>query len=612
MGLREVQAFLQPADADLVRIVPAGRRYVKFSGSRGREGPLTFGQRNTLIWTRDTTDYNRMTESVLDVPAGATLDDIAAAFGVLLARHESLRTTYPDGEPVQRVAQSGELAIDVYEVEGPSADPPVLAAALARQMRTTEFDVTSELPVRVAVATSHGVPLAASVLYAHVAADFASMALIGGEFSRLAADAASRVTGPLGYQPLDRAAYERSERGRRKAEVALRNVADQLRSVPQCMYAVPMAEPGSGTGSLSGWLSSPAGALALPHIAARTGTSPRSAVLAALSAVLARRTGHDRVVFTALMDNRHEPRMGGYVGSAARNGIVSVNVGAAGFDDLVWRAAVAVIRASRHSLADEVEVQATTDEIEHERGVAYSRDCVYNDISGSYAGPLPEAEPGDPAAAPRALGQSQIWWAEPPGMYELLLLIVVQVDDELIVGALTDDARRVPRAELESLLRGAERLLVAAAAGDISLDRIGEITGVVPVTRGPGWLRVHSCWIELPEVQRLVDDALPGSAARVFTMPDARGEPTLVAYLTTSGGINTPQQAHLACMALLPRHGKPKPPGGNRFTAITPGRYVICGHAPDNPSDLAAWQHQPVLAHGSGREPAGDRAGDTA
>jgi hypothetical protein len=605
MGLREVQAFLQPADPDLVRIVAAGRRYVKFSGPRGGEGPLTFGQRNTLIWTRDMTDYNRMTESVLDVPAGATLDDIAAAFGVLMARHESLRTIYPaDGPPVQRVAQSGELAIDVYEVEEQSADPLVLAAALARRMRATEFDVTSELPLRVAVATRQGAVLAASALYAHVAADFASMALIGGEFTRLAADPADRVVGPPGLQPLDRAAYERSERGRRKAAVALRNVADQLRYVPQCMYAVPIAGTGPDTGSLSGWLSSPAAALALPHIAARSGTSPRSAVLAALSAVLARRTGHDRAVFTALMDNRHEPRMGGYVGSAARNGIVSVNVGAASFDDLVWRSAVAVIRASRHSLADEVEVQATTDEIEHERGVAYARDCVYNDISAAYPRAPAPAEPAHPAEAARALGRSEIWWAEPPGMYELLLLLVVQVDGELIVGALTDDARRVARGDLEMLLRGAERLLVAAAASDISLEQLGEITGVEPVTRGPGWLRVDSCWIELPEVQRLADDALPGSAARVFTVPDARGEPALVAYLTAAGGCTTPEQAHLACMALLPRLGKPKPPGGNRFTAITPGRYVICGHAPDDPSDPAAWQHQPVLAHGTGRAPA--------
>src|ERR1700730_14540151 len=113
MGLREVPAFPQPADADLIRIVPAGRRYVKFSGPRGGEGPLTFGQRNTLIWTRDSTDYNRMTESVLDVPAGATLEKLAGVFVALMPARESLRTVYPAGAPpVQRVAQSGELAID--------------------------------------------------------------------------------------------------------------------------------------------------------------------------------------------------------------------------------------------------------------------------------------------------------------------------------------------------------------------------------------------------------------------------------------------------------------------------------------------------------------------
>jgi hypothetical protein len=102
-------------------------------------------------------------------------------------------------------------------------------------------------------------------------------------------------------------------------------------------------------------------------------------------------------------------------------------------------------------------------------------------------------------------------------------------------------------------------------------------------------------------VQRLVDDALPGSAARVFAVPDARGEPALVAYLTAAGGVRTPQQAHLACVAMLPRHGMPEPPGGLRYTAITPGSYVICGHAPGDPGDLRAWQRQPVLAEGAGR-----------
>jgi Condensation domain len=602
MGLREVQAFLQqPDDVENVRLTPAGRRYVKFSGPRGGEGPLTVGQGVTLTWVNDPEQYNRMTESVLDVPPGATLDDIEAAFGVLMARHESLRTTYPDGEPVQRVARSGELAIEVYEVEGQPPDTPVLAVALARRLRGTGFDVTRELPLRVAVATRDGAVLTAAVLYSHLAADFVSMALIGGEFSRLAADPARRVTGPLGYQPLDLAADEQSARGQRRAEAALRRMTEQLRRVPQCMYAVPLA-PAGPAGSLSGWLCSPAAALALPHIEARTGTSRRPAVLAALSAVLARRTGHEHATFSALMDNRHEPRMAGYVGSVVRDGIVSVDVRAAGFDELVWRAAMAVLRAGRNGRVDPAAMSRAAQEIEWERGVGYSRDCVYNDISGSYAAEaLAPPGSGDPAAAQRALGRSEIWWAEPPAMYEQLLFMIVQVHDELIVGALTENARRVPRADLELLLRGAERLLVAAAGGDVSLGRVGEITGVEPVLRGPGWLRVDSCWIELAEVQRLLDDALPGSGARVFAAPDADGEPALVAYLAAAGGFRTPEQAHLACMALVPSHLKPEPPGGLRYTAITPGRYVTCDRAPDDPSDLAAWQRQPVRAHGTGR-----------
>jgi hypothetical protein len=614
MGLRDVQAFLRPPDADLVRLVPAGRRWVAFSGERGGEGPLTLGQRNTLPWIVNTTDYNRMTESVLQLPAGASLDDIAAAFGVLMARHESLRTTYPaGGEPVQRVARSGELAIDIYEADGPDSDPLVLSAALARRLRATEFDLAGELPVRVAAATRQGLPLAATALYSHIAADFASMAILGGEFSRLAADPASRSPGPRGHQPLDRAIYEHSAHGKRKAQVALRNMTEQLRRVPQCMFPVPpdpavtdtaltaadTAAPSAGP--LSGWLSSPAAALALPHIAARTGASPRAAVLAALSAVLARRAGHERAVLTALVDIRHEPRLSGYVGSAARDGIISVDVGAAGFDELVWRAAMAVLKAGRHGLADHAAVWAAREQIECERGVAYARDCVYNDISGARPSTRPQAEPGDPAAAAGALRRSRIWWTTPPGLYELLLFIVVQIDGDLVLGVLTADSSRAPRGELELLLRGTERLLVAAAAGDVSLDRAGRITGVEPVVRGSGWLRVDHCWIELPEVQRLLDDALPGSAARVFAAADARGQPALVAYLTPAGGIAGPEQAHLACMALLPRHGLPYPPGGARFTAITPGRYVICRRPPGDPGDLAAWQRQPVLAQGTGR-----------
>jgi len=65
--------------------------------------------------------------------------------------------------------------------------------------------------------------------------------------------------------------------------------------------------------------------------------------------------------------------------------------------------------------------------------------------------------------------------------------------------------------------------------------------------------------------------------------------------------ISTPQQAHAACMALLPRHGRPRPPGRTRYTAMTPGRYIVCEDAPADPADITGWQAQAVLADGSGR-----------
>jgi hypothetical protein len=123
-------------------------------------------------------------------------------------------------------------------------------------------------------------------------------------------------------------------------------------------------------------------------------------------------------------------------------------------------------------------------------------------------------------------------------------------------------------------------------------------------------------------VQRLVQDALPTPAA-AFLIPEeaaeaaaegpggeepaAHGEPRLhresdlVAYLAAGGGIGTPQQAHAACMATLAGTRALAPPDGIRYTAMAPGRYVICAHAPADVRDLVGWQRQAVVAQGDGR-----------
>src|SRR5689334_15232116 len=99
-------------------IVLTDRVPVKFHGDRGGDGPVTLGQHNTIQWTGKLPagHFLAMEDWVFEVPGPAGIDDVAAAWGVLISRHESLRTTYPpecgpDGWPLQRVAHSGEFTI---------------------------------------------------------------------------------------------------------------------------------------------------------------------------------------------------------------------------------------------------------------------------------------------------------------------------------------------------------------------------------------------------------------------------------------------------------------------------------------------------------------------
>jgi hypothetical protein len=638
----------QRADAvPPVGLTLAHRLVVPFAGSRGGDGPLTICQGTLLGWVTNLDLPTRMVEWPLSLPAGTTLADIAAALRILMARHEALRTCYPSalpaggasvespaesppGEPVQRVIRSGELVVDVYAASDEPADDAVLVTQLTRLLRAREFDLRVELPVRVAIAEWQDKPRAAVILYSHLAADMAAMVLLQREFTALVTDPSSRQVGPPGHQPLDQAAEERSARGQRRLDAAVRGWEAAFRVMPQCLFAVPSADPRRDGGVVSGWLWSRAGALALPHIAARTGASRQLVVLAAACTMICWRTGHDTCVLPVLASNRYQRQLRDYVGSLVQDGITVIDVRADSLDEVVHRAAAAVLRANHTSLVEAKALERAIRRAEHVRGIAWNRHCTFNDISefpipangqpgadaeaaASAASAAEAAEAADPGAAERALDQTRFSQMRAPGEeQQLLLLLLQQVDGELVMGATCRDANRLPLAELELLLRGIESLLVAAADGDVSLSRLAEVTGVQPVSRDAGWVRVGPSWVEVAEVRRLVEDALEVPAA-AFAVPGPGPSPdggpdgghAFVAYLAAGGGIDTPEKAHAACLTTLAGTRTLAPPDGMRYTAITPGRYVICAGAPDDVRDLAAWQGQTVVAEGDGRGAAG-------
>jgi hypothetical protein len=109
---------------------------------------------------------------------------------------------------------------------------------------------------------------------------------------------------------------------------------------------------------------------------------------------------------------------------------------------------------------------------------------------------------------------------------------------------------------------------------------------LAPIADAPDRILLDSCWVEVADVRRLVQEAVAPAVAHVFASVDGR---PLVAHLTATDSVRTPEQAHSRCMAGLAGHP----------TAITPRHYVICDTAPSDPADPAAWPAP--SAAGSGR-----------
>jgi hypothetical protein len=587
------------------------RMYVKYSGERDGEAPPTLGQLDALDWTQDPAlSYFNVVDMILTLPPGCTLEDIRESFAVVMARHESLRTTFPPGDPPrQQVARSGELPIDVYAADesivdltpaegipyAPDAMRPNVATALVARLRAEPFDIRGDQLLRAAVAVSDGLPRAAVIACSHLIADVGSMMVIGREFTDLAADPTRRLVGPLGHQPLDQAAAECSPSGRRKGEATLRFWESHLRRMPQCTYPVPGSPAGSGE-PLSGWLVSTAINLALPSVMARTGASPSMVFSAAMLGVLSHRTRNTNCALWTISGNRTGRHLHDYVGTIAQASLLAVDASTRSFDELVRRAGTATLLSARYGGFHHPSQRRMLRELGHLRGVHFHHDAFFNNLAVHYAdadaGLSTSAGSADTAAA--ALSETFVAWWKPTSSYNQTLLEfhLLRTPEGISVGLWTCDTTRVPPAEIESLLRGIERLIVAAASDDVDLGRLSEITGVTPAAREPGWLLVDSCWVEPAEVQRLLDEALDVPAVRAFLVRDGDGNPALIACLASSPQIRTAAQAHAACVAAL--EGRP--------TAMAPGRYSVYARPPDDPGDLASWREQRLLDDGDGRD----------
>ncbi|MEU2101423.1 non-ribosomal peptide synthase/polyketide synthase [Nocardia sp. NPDC019255] len=179
VGVRAL--FEAPRVADLAAAASAvamgGSRPALVAAARPERVPLSPAQQRMWFlnrFDRSSTAYNipvaLRLSGELDVPA------LRAALGDVVARHETLRTRYPeiDGEPVQLAEPA--VAPAPASIDVPADELP----RRVRELAETTFDVTAEIPVRIrlfrVVRTGARSEFVLAAVLHHIAADGSSIA----------------------------------------------------------------------------------------------------------------------------------------------------------------------------------------------------------------------------------------------------------------------------------------------------------------------------------------------------------------------------------------------------------------------------------------------------
>ncbi|MGJ6964674.1 condensation domain-containing protein [Streptosporangium sp. G11] len=467
--------------ADLARLSATS---VEFTGARGGESPLSWGQLaiwRLTRWLDDDDPYFNM-PWVLPVYGRRDLDTVLRALRVLVERHETLRTTYEEtpGGLVQRVARQGRFTVEVYDAG--ETRPVAAARELSVRLAATAFDYATELPFRCAVVTVGGRPRTVALTLSHLAVDGGALDVLAREWRDLLAG--GEPPAPA-WQPMDQAAVEREGAGAARGERTLRHWRAILERAPLTMFDFPRTTPEEPRFVKVG-MESAATAAAAEVLAARWSVSTASVLTAASAVLLGALTGHREVVMQLIVANRHDPRIAAMVGSAVQDGIFILALPGEGtFADAARAGHRQALTAYRNAHYDPYRMMALREEVGRERGRPVDLSAYFNDtrIVGHWP-QLPAVEPpGDPAAIAALAERTRTFHVGSWPEVDATALFATGTATNTCELHLMADTAYLPRPTAYALLRGLETLLVASVAGDVPLDEVAALCGIVPVER---------------------------------------------------------------------------------------------------------------------------------
>lgn len=436
------------------------RVMVRFEGTGQGVAELAWGQRE--LWTAMQRQQSWMPIStVRPLPPGTTVADLVDQLRFLMSRYQTTRTRLrfdPDGGCRQVVASRGEIPLEVVDA-AESDDPAEVAGRVEQRYCETDYDFTSQWPVRMAVVRHRGVPTHRVLTMCHLVTD----AHGAGVLVRELAGEADGADPAVAWHPLDQVRWQGSPAGQRVCQAARRRWEGVLRSVPARRFrgSADRREPRHWQGRLD----SVALLLAARTIAARTGVTSSLVLLALFAAMQTRLTGVNPAVMQVVVSNRFRTGLARSVSVVNQTGLCVLDLAGRTVDQAVRYTRGRAMAAYKHAYYHPDRMAELVARVSRERGEEIDLGCYFNDRRIRYADQ--RSAPAGPPPAPEQLaaalaGTTFRWeqWSDKP--FESLFVHIEDVPDR-IAALVYGDTHRVSPADLEAWVRGMEELAVTAA-----------------------------------------------------------------------------------------------------------------------------------------------------
>ncbi|WP_080639746.1 non-ribosomal peptide synthetase [Xanthomonas arboricola] len=309
------------------------RQPVALMDGQGELQPLSFEQQR--LWFIDQLEqgsahYNMPV--VLELKGRIDPALIEAALQRIVARHESLRTTFHggnDGGPVQSVRHDLPFRLEQDRVPGDAAGGWL--QTLRQQEQDTPFDLSDALMIRGRLLTLADDQSILLLTLHHIAADGWSIDCLIAEFGALYAAMLVGAPDPLPELPLQygqHAARQRAQAAAGALDAGLQFWRTQLQGAPAC-HSLPLDSARGAAASVQGrsWSSRIPGRLAagLADLAAAHDTTLFVVLQAAYAVLVSRWSEHRDVMIGTPVANRHHADLAGLIGFFTNTVVLRTN-----------------------------------------------------------------------------------------------------------------------------------------------------------------------------------------------------------------------------------------------------------------------------------------------